>query len=280
MPPIREDFESELDRLFGAASAAGHTCVEVVAAELHRAVGGYPGPAGNHRMPLCCSVMLAAMSPGDEILTSPPNGRGATLRIRFTLPRGTRRQSSGQSGARLGTPVDGGGVGVEAEAATTTNRGTGRTVVALVSCVKSKRAVASPARELYVSPLFKGMRAYAETRADAWYILSAEHGVLHKDQITAPYERTLENMSKHDRQAWAERVQGQLIAVLPAHADIVLLAGQRYRRPVEAFLRQHGHSVVVPMEGLGFGKQLKWLKQETDARSDLPGFFGPLITGE
>ncbi len=179
MRPIREDFESELDRLFGAASAAGHTCVEVVAAELHRAVGGYPGPAGNHRMPLCCSVMLAAMSPGDEIITSPPNGRGATLRIRFTLPRGTRRQSSGQSGARLRTPVDGGGVGVEAEAATTTNRGTGRTVVALVSCVKSKRAVASPARELYVSPLFKGMRAYAETRADAWYILSAEHGVLH-----------------------------------------------------------------------------------------------------
>jgi len=139
--------------------------------------------------------------------------------------------------------------------------------VALVSCVKSKGSVAAPAKDLYTSTLFKRMRAYAEVHADAWFILSAEHGVLHPEQIVAPYERTLKKMSRDDRHAWAERVREQLRAVLPARAKIVLLAGLPYRRPIEPFLRQLGHSVIVPMEGLPIGKQLQWLKQEADARA-------------
>ena len=36
------------------------------------------------------------------------------------------------------------------------------TRVALVCCVKLKRATPSPARDLYISALFRGMREYAE----------------------------------------------------------------------------------------------------------------------
>jgi hypothetical protein len=62
--------------------------------------------------------------------------------------------------------------------------------VALVSCVKSKRTSESPARDLYTSPLFTKMRRYAEQHAEAWFILSAEHGVLAPDQLVAPATRT------------------------------------------------------------------------------------------
>ena len=79
--------------------------------------------------------------------------------------------------------------------------------IAILSCVKRKRTSAAPARDLYVSDLFRGLRRYAEARADAWYILSAEHGLLHPDQVVAPYERTLNNMRKPERLAWASRVQ-------------------------------------------------------------------------
>lgn len=75
------------------------------------------------------------------------------------------------------------------------------TRIALVSRVKSKRAAASPARELYTSQLFRGLRAYAEAHADARHILSAEHGVLRPDDVIAPYERTLTMMPKRDRVA-------------------------------------------------------------------------------
>lgn len=57
--------------------------VEVRSGDLHRAVGGYPGP--NHRMPICCSVMYAMMQEGDQIIKTPPKGKGANLIIQYSL---------------------------------------------------------------------------------------------------------------------------------------------------------------------------------------------------
>lgn len=138
------------------------------------------------------------------------------------------------------------------------------TRVALVSCVKQKRDLAAPARDLYLSQLFRGLRQYAETHADAWYILSAEHGVLFPDQIVGPYERTLNKMSKREWSAWAERVQQQLLELLPADAEVILLAGLRYREEIEPFLRKRGFPVSVPLEGLKIGEQLQRLKQAAE----------------
>ena len=133
--------------------------------------------------------------------------------------------------------------------------------IAIVSCVKQKRTSAAPARELYVSELFRGLRRYAEACADAWYILSAEHGLLHPDQVVAPYERTLNTMRKPERLVWASRVQRQLLEVLPASAEVILLAGARYRENLEPFLRSMGYEVSVPLAGLALGKQLQYLKE-------------------
>ena len=134
--------------------------------------------------------------------------------------------------------------------------------VALVSCVKQKCDRAAPAQDLYLSQLFLGLRRYAKKHADVWYILSAEHGVLRPDEVVEPYERTLNKMPKRERVAWAQRVQRQLLEILPAGADVILLAGLRYREDLEPFLRNRGFSVSVPLEGLKIGKQLQRLKDE------------------
>ena len=66
-----DDFRSELASMFDAAANAGRGMIVVRAGDLHRAVGGYPGP--DHRMPMCCNVMYAEMVEGvDEILSAPP----------------------------------------------------------------------------------------------------------------------------------------------------------------------------------------------------------------
>jgi 5-methylcytosine-specific restriction protein A len=57
----------------------------VSAAQLHRALGGYPGV--NHRIPICCSVMRTSMREGDSIVISPDRGIGPSLTVRFVLPR-------------------------------------------------------------------------------------------------------------------------------------------------------------------------------------------------
>ena len=80
--PSADDFRSELYSIF-SSSRGGY--VDVTSGDLHRRVGGYPGP--NHRMPICCSVMRQAMQGGDVILDEPPKGNGATLAIRYRLPR-------------------------------------------------------------------------------------------------------------------------------------------------------------------------------------------------
>ncbi len=83
--PTAADFERELLRIFADATRRGQAWVEVEAGALHRAVGGYPGQ--NHRMPVCCGVMYRHQRAGDTLLHAPPKGKGATLRIRYTLPR-------------------------------------------------------------------------------------------------------------------------------------------------------------------------------------------------
>jgi hypothetical protein len=138
--------------------------------------------------------------------------------------------------------------------------------IALVSCVKTKRSNSAEARELYISPLFRGLREYAESTTDAWYILSAKYGLLTPDTIIEPYEMTLNAMRRPERDAWARRVEAQLAEVIPAEAEVTLLAGSRYREALEPFLRARGNPVVVPLEGLPMGRQLAWLARHRQAR--------------
>jgi hypothetical protein len=83
--PNSAEFRSRLESISRAATAEGQKCLDVNAGELHRAVGGYPGK--NHRMPVCCSVMKQEIGPKDTILREPPSGHGASLTVRYMLPR-------------------------------------------------------------------------------------------------------------------------------------------------------------------------------------------------
>jgi hypothetical protein len=83
--PTREEFRLELIRMFYEATQVGQITVDVLASELHERVGDYPGR--NHRMPVCCGVMRDEMNDNDHVLAEPPSGQGATLRVRYRLPR-------------------------------------------------------------------------------------------------------------------------------------------------------------------------------------------------
>lgn len=181
-------------------------------------------------------------------LTHPPASRSSSVTWTRAPPV--------QSNAALSAPIPSGFIlGIPHLMISVTIR------VALVSCVKSKQARAAPACDLYTSQLFRYLRGYAKANADCWYILSAEHGLLRPEQVIAPYERTLNKMGKVERLAWAERVQRQLLDVLPSGAEVIVLAGERYRSDLVPFLTAHGYNVSVPLEGLPLGRQLQRLKE-------------------
>lgn len=83
--PRAEEFRLELIRVFYEAVQQGKSTVEISAGELHRRVGDYPG--ANHRIPVCCEVMRSQFCPDDLIVEEPPSGQGASLTIRYRLPR-------------------------------------------------------------------------------------------------------------------------------------------------------------------------------------------------
>lgn len=139
--------------------------------------------------------------------------------------------------------------------------------VALVSCVKSKLGRPAPARDLYVSELFRGSRAYAERHAGAWFILSAKYGLLHPDTVIEPYELTLKTMSTADRRAWARGVHSQMqeAGLLQPGTTFLWLAGADYQRDLRAPLSAYDHE--DPLTGLNFRQRIQWLGQQVRGRS-------------
>lgn len=132
----------------------------------------------------------------------------------------------------------------------------------LVSCVKDKHPAPRPARELYRSDWFNKARTYVEAQRAPWFILSAEHGLVHPDAVIAPYERSLLNFSIAERHAWGQRVIAQLDA-LPYAPTVVFLAGRLYREPLALWA---GARIQTPLARMGIGLQKSWLAANAPAR--------------
>ncbi|HEX9227536.1 MAG TPA: hypothetical protein VF885_12910 [Arthrobacter sp.] len=131
--------------------------------------------------------------------------------------------------------------------------------IGLVGCASQKLTRAAPARDLYVSQLFKKASAYAELTCDRWYVLSAKHGLVRPDTVIEPYDMRL---GTNDRTSppihtWAAGVRAQLEVELAGLDDVSLiaLAGEQYR----TVLLGSRWPSEVPMKGLGIGQQLGWL---------------------
>lgn len=127
--------------------------------------------------------------------------------------------------------------------------------IALVGCGKLKASTRA-ARDLYLGGLFRLARRYAETH-DAWWVLSAAHGLVHPDEVLVPYDERL----RPGDEMWGVRVAWQLARAVPPDATLVVLAGAPYAG-WRGLVRQR---VEEPLAGLGIGKRLAWLKRATEA---------------
>ena len=136
------------------------------------------------------------------------------------------------------------------------------TGICLLSCVGQKLASPSPARDLYTSSWFIKARAYADKTGQPWFVLSAKYGLVHPDDVIAPYDLTLNKMPVAARRVWARNVFAQLIPHLEDAGSVTVLAGRRYREFLEPKLRSRGLDVAVPMERLRIGEQLGWLTRQ------------------
>jgi hypothetical protein len=148
----------------------------------------------------------------------------------------------------------------------------------LVACVKEKRSVPAAARDVYVSPLFRRERAYAERSGLPWFILSAEHGLVAPDEWLAPYERYLPDTPSAFRQAWGIWVTERLdlLAGPLRNTVIEIHAGSAYIDPLREHLAAKGASILEPLAGLTLGQRLAWYAQASPDPSADPS---PTVSG-
>lgn len=74
-----------------------------------------------------------------------------------------------------------------------------------------------------------------------------------------PYDQTLNTMRSFEIKQWAEKVKEQMKGKIDFENDnIIFLAGTKYRKYLLPLFRK----VSVPLEGLGIGKQLRYLKNK------------------
>lgn len=135
-------------------------------------------------------------------------------------------------------------------------------VIGLVACVTKKRETASPAKDLYISDLFKKSRIFVESNCDKWFILSAKYGLLLPEQVIEPYNKTLISCGKKKRIEWSESVFQDISKHIQPGDEIVFLAGKIYREFLIPKLRAEGVQIKVPMEGLRIGEQMQWLNEK------------------
>ena len=130
----------------------------------------------------------------------------------------------------------------------------------LISCVKTKLDHKARVQDIYVSPWFRKALAYARTsKPDDIYVLSAKYGLLSLSEEIAPYQMTLIEMSKREIKIWSGGVIKKLASVSNLEQDrFVILAGENYR----SYLIPHITNFEIPMEGLAFGEQLQFLKDQ------------------
>ena len=128
----------------------------------------------------------------------------------------------------------------------------------LISCVSSKLTHRAKAKDLYISPLFKYNLRYARTlNPENILILSAKYGLVPLEKEIDPYNHTLNTMKDKEIKSWAEQVIHELKKEVDLNTDeIIFLAGSRYRK----YLIPHIKNYKIPLQGLGIGKQLQFLK--------------------
>jgi hypothetical protein len=136
--------------------------------------------------------------------------------------------------------------------------------IVLLSCTKSKLDKSAPAQELYsASPMFQKTLEYGKKlKPDKMYILSAKHHLVPLTKELAPYDKTLKEMPKDEKEKWGEETIKQMksAGINPEKDKFIFLTGSEYMKPLSKYIPED--NMETPMDGKRFGQRLKWLNSQ------------------
>lgn len=135
--------------------------------------------------------------------------------------------------------------------------------IAIMSCGSKKGKEACPAIDLYKGVLFMKHRQWAEAFCDEIWIISAKYGLIQSSKVIDPYEISLKDFKKKDRDRWGSHVANQIRAKIPKTEKLFFLAGAIYYEPI---IRKIPHQYEIPFKNYILGNRYalidKLLKNE------------------
>ena len=136
--------------------------------------------------------------------------------------------------------------------------------VVLLSCTKSKTKHAAPAQELYsASPMFQKTLEYGKSlKPDKMFILSAKHHLVPLTKKLEPYDKTLKEMPKDEKEKWGEETVKQMKyhGINVDKDNFIFLTGSEYMKPLTKYIPEA--NIEKPMEGRRMGERLQWLNSQ------------------
>ena len=136
--------------------------------------------------------------------------------------------------------------------------------IVFLSCTKSKTPYPAPAQELYsASPMFQKTLEYGKTlKPDKMFILSAKHHLVPLNKELKPYDLTLKDFNKEEKEKWGEETYKQMKqkGLNPERDKFIFLAGNEYIKPLLKYIPES--NIETPMSGKRFGQRLKWLNSQ------------------
>ena len=149
--------------------------------------------------------------------------------------------------------------------------------IVILSCTKSKLDKPAPAQELYgASPMFRKTLEYGKSlQPDEMYILSAKHHLVPLNKELSPYDKTLKEMPKDEKEKWAKETIDQMKSKgLDLEKDnFIFLTGSEYMKPLKQYIK----NIEAPMEGKRLGERLGWLNSQIKKLSEMFKRFKKLL---
>ena len=94
------------------------------------------------------------------------------------------------------------------------------------------------------------------------FILSAKHHLVPLTKKLEPYDKTLKEMPKDEKEKWGEETVKQMkshgINVDKDH--FIFLTGSEYMKPLTKYIPEA--NIEKPMEGRRMGERLQWLNSQ------------------
>ena len=141
--------------------------------------------------------------------------------------------------------------------------------IVILSCTKSKTDHRAPAQELYsASPMFRKTLEYGKSlEPDKMFILSAKHHLVPLNKELDPYDKTLKEIPKDEKEKWGEETMKQMkSAGLDLNKDkFIFLTGGEYLKPFRNYIT----NLETPMEGRRLGERLKWLNSQISKLNEM-----------